>query len=224
MIQKVCISGPAASGKTHCIENYLDSQIQDLSVLSESSRKVAEMYPDMPTENISRFREKICEFQRQRENVTENLIGDGIIVCDRGVFDNLAFLLLQDKNQFHKEFTILLNAYKNKLIRSYDYIFYFDIDLLGGITPLLKKSLEDPLRKATINTDNYAKHIIEFRNAFIEVTSYFRNIKVIPVVSKPDEEGFNLRNSLVKDYISSNINPTVRLSDKLRYIFRGQNL
>ena len=224
MVKKVCISGPAAAGKTHCIENYLEERIQNLTVLSESSRKVAEMYPDMPTENISRFREKICEFQRQRENVTENLVGDGIIVCDRGVFDNLAFLLLQDKNQFHKEFTILLNAYKNKSIRPYDYIFYFDIDLLGGITSLLKKSLEDPLRKATINTDNYAKHIIEFRNAFIEVTSYFRNIKVIPVVAKPDEEGFDERNLLVKDYISHNINLTVRLSDKLRYIFRGQNL
>ena len=224
MIKKICISGPAASGKTHCIENYLDSQIQGLSVLSESSRKVAEMYPDMPTENINRFREKICEFQIQRENIVENLVGDGIIVCDRGVFDNLTFLLLQDKNQFRKEFTTLLNAYKNKTIKTYDYIFYFDIDLLGGITPLLKKSLEDPLRKATINTDNYAKHIIEFRNAFIEVTSYFKGIKVIPFVSKPDEEGFNLRNSLVKDYISSNVNPTVRLSDKLRYIFRGQNL
>ncbi len=224
MIKKVCISGPAASGKTHYIENYLDSQIQGLSVLSESSRKVAEMYPDMPTENINIFREKICEFQIQRENIVENLVGDGIIVCDRGVFDNLTFLLLQDKNQFRKEFTTLLNAYKNKTIKTYDYIFYFDIDLLGGITPLLKKSLEDPLRKATINTDNYAKHIIEFRNAFIEVTSYFKGIKVIPFVSKPDEEGFNLRNSLVKDYISSNVNPTVRLSDKLRYIFRGQNL
>ena len=224
MIQKVCISGPAASGKTHCIENYLEERIHNLTVLSESSRKVAEMYPDMLTENISRFREKICEFQIQRENIVENLVGDGIIVCDRGVFDNLAFLLLQDKNQFRKEFTTLLNAYKNKSIRPYDYIFYFDIDLLGGITPLLKKSLEDPLRKMTINVNDYPKHIVEFRNAFIEVTSYFRGIKVIPVVSRPDEEGFNIRNSLVKDYISSNINPTVRLSDKLRYIFRGQNL
>ena len=224
MIKKICISGPAASGKTHCIENYLEERIHNLTVLSESSRKVAEMYPDMLTENISRFREKICEFQIQRENIVENLVGDGIIVCDRGVFDNLAFLLLQDKNQFRKEFTTLLNAYKNKTIKTYDYIFYFDIDLLGGITPLLKKSLEDPLRKTTINVNDYPKHIVEFRNAFIEVTSYFRGIKVIPVVSKPDEEGFNLRNSLVKDYISSNINPTVRLSDKLRYIFRGQNL
>ena len=224
MIKKICISGPAASGKTHCIENYLEERIHNLTVLSESSRKVAEMYPDMLTENISRFRKKICEFQIQRENIVENLVGDGIIVCDRGVFDNLAFLLLQDKNQFRKEFTTLLNAYKNKTIKTYDYIFYFDIDLLGGITPLLKKSLEDPLRKATINTDNYAKHIIEFRNAFIEVTSYFKGIKVIPFVSKPDEEGFNLRNSLVKDYISHNINLTVRLSDKFRYIFRGQNL
>ena len=224
MIKKICISGPAASGKTHCIENYLEERIHNLTVLSESSRKVAEMYPDMLTENISRFREKICEFQIQRENIVENLVGDGIIVCDRGVFDNLAFLLLQDKNQFRKEFTTLLNAYKNKTIKTYDYIFYFDIDLLGGITPLLKKSLEDPLRKTTINVNDYPKHIVEFRNAFIEVTSYFRGIKVIPVVSKPDEEGFNIRNSLVKDYISSNINPTVRLSDKLRYIFREQNL
>jgi hypothetical protein len=175
----------------------------------------------MLTENISRFREKICEFQIQRENIVENLVGDGIIVCDRGVFDNLAFLLLQDKNQFHKEFTILLNAYKNKSLKLYDFVFYFDIDMLNGITPLLDKSLNDTLRKATIDVNNYEKHVIDFRNAFIEVTSYFRDVKVIPVVAKPDEEGFNLRNSLVKDYISSNINPTVRLSDKLRYIFKG---
>ena len=225
MIKKISISGPAASGKTHCIENYLEGQIQDLVVLSESSRKTAEIYPELPTENINKFREKICEFQRQREAVAENLIGDGIMICDRGVFDNLAFLLIQDKNQFHKEFTILLNAYKNKLIKPYDYIFYFDVDLLDGITPLLSKSLSDPLRKATINVNNYAKHVIEFRNAFIEVTSYFKNIKVIPVVAKPDEEGFNLRNTLVKDYILANTYPTVRMPDKiqnkLRYVFKG---
>ena len=214
MIKKICISGPAASGKTHCIENYLDGRIQDLTVLSESSRKVAEIYPELPTENINKFREKICEFQRQRENIIENLIDDGIMICDRGVFDNLAFLLLQDKNQFHKEFTILLNAYKNKLIKPYDYIFYFDVDLLSGITPLLSKSLSDPLRKATINVNNYANHIVEFRNAFIEVTSYFKNIKVIPVVAKPNEEGFNLRNTLVKDYILADTCPTVRMPDK----------
>ena len=221
MIKKICVSGPAASGKTHCIENYLDGRIQDLTVLSESSRKVSEIYPELPIKNIYKFRETICEFQRQRENIIENLIGDGIIVCDRGVFDNLAFLLLQDKNQFHKEFTILLNAYKNKSLKLYDFVFYFDIDMLNGITPLLDKSLNDTLRKATIDVNNYEKHVIDFRNAFIEVTSYFRDVKVIPVVAKPDEEGFNLRNSLVKDYISSNINPTVRLSDKLRYIFKG---
>jgi hypothetical protein len=225
MIKKICISGPAVSGKTHCIENYLDAQIQNLTVLSESSRKVAEIYPELPAENINKFREKICELQRQREAVAENLIGDGIMICDRGVFDNLAFLLLQDKNQFHKEFTILLNAYKNKSIKPYDYIFYFDIDLLGDITPLLNKSLNDPLRKATIDINNYAKHVIDFRNAFIEVTSYFRDIKVIPVVAKPNEEEFNLRNTLVKDFILANINPTVRkadkTTDKLRYIFKG---
>ena len=100
-------------------------------------------------------------------------------------------------------------------------LFYFDIDMLNGITPLLDKSLNDTLRKATIDVNNYEKHVIDFRNAFIEVTSYFKDIKVIPFVAKPDEEGFNIRNSLVKDYISSNINPTVRLSDKLRYIFKG---
>ena len=221
MIKKICISGPAVSGKTHCVENYLDGRIQELTILSESSRKVAEIYPDMPTKNINKFREKICEFQRQRETVAENLISDGIIVCDRGVFDNLAFLLLQDKNQFYKELSLIISLYKDGVLRPYDYIFYFDIDLLNGITPLLKKSLEDTLRKATINVNNYAKHVIDFRNAFIEVTSYFKNIKIIPVVAKPDEEGFDLRNSLVKDYISSNINPVVHFADKLRYIFKG---
>jgi hypothetical protein len=226
MIKKICISGPAASGKSFCIENYLEDRIQGLTVLSESSRKVAEIYPEIPTENINQFREKICEFQRQRENISENLISDGIIVCDRGVFDNLAFLLLQDKNLFHREFTILLNAFKNKLIKPYDYIFYFDIDLLGGITPLLENALSDPLRQATINVNSYANHVIEFRNAFIEVTSYFRGVKVIPVVAKPDEEGFNIRNLSVRDHILSNVNHSVRLSDKskLRYIHREQYL
>jgi uncharacterized protein YkvS len=220
---KVCISGPAASGKSFCIENYLDGRIQGLTVLSESSRKVSEMYPELPIQNIGKFREKICEFQRQRESVVENLMDNGIILCDRGIFDNLAFLLLQDKNLFHKEFTTVLNAYKNKVIKQYDYIFYFDVDLLGGITPLLDRALNDPLRKATINVDNYAKHIIEFRNAFIEVTNYFKGVKVIPVVAKPDEEGFDLRNSIVKDYILSDVNASVRLPDKnkLRYIYKG---
>jgi|GEM_PF-4340441 len=196
---KICISGPAASGKTYFLDRIAGSQ--GATVLSESARKVAEMYPDMPVNDIGKFREKICEFQRQRETVVENLMDDSIILCDRGIFDNLAFLLLQDKERFHKEFTTVLHAYKNKTIKPYDYIVYFDIDLLGGVTPLLKKALDDPLRKATINVENYKKHVVEFRNAFIEVTNYFKGVNVVPITAKPDEKGFEERNELLKDYI-----------------------
>jgi len=196
---KICISGPAVSGKTYFLDRISDSQ--DVTVLSESARKVAEIYPDMPANNIGKFREKICEFQRQRETVVESLMDDGIILCDRGIFDNLAFLLLQDKERFHREFTTVLYAYKNKIIKPYDYIVYFDIDLLDGITPLLKEALDDPLRKATINVDNYARHVADFRIAFIEVTSYFKGVNVVPITAKPDEKRLEERNELVKDYI-----------------------
>jgi len=209
---KVCISGPAASGKTYFLNRISDSQ--NVTVLSESARKVAEIYPDMPANDIGKFRDKVCEFQRQRETVVESLMDDGIILCDRGIFDNLAFLLLQDKERFHKEFTTVLHAYKNKAIKPYDYIVYFDIDLLGGITPLLQKSLSDPLRKATINVDNYQKHVIEFRNAFIEVTNYFRGVNVVPITAIPDKKGLEERNELVKDYI---------LNSKIQNCWKSKN-
>ena len=106
------------------------------------------------------------------------------------------------------------------MLKPYDYIFYFDVDLLSGQIPLLKKALDDPLRKATINADNYARHVTDFRVAFIEVMNYFRDAKVIPITAKPDEEGFNLRNTLVRDHILSINNQTVRFADKLRYIIR----
>ncbi|MHB1692589.1 MAG: AAA family ATPase [bacterium] len=199
MFKKICISGPAASGKTYFIEQI--AELQGITVLSESARMVAGMYPDMPGNDIGKFRDKVCELQRQRENIVENLINKGTIVCDRGIFDNLAFLLLQDKNQFNKELSKILGIYKDGIIKPYDYIVYFDVDLLSGITPLLESSLNDALRKATINVDNYARHAADFRNAFIEVTNYFRDIKVMPITAKPDKNGFDERNKFVKDYI-----------------------
>ncbi|MHB1696550.1 MAG: AAA family ATPase [bacterium] len=199
MFKKICISGPAVSGKTYFIEQLAESQ--DITVLSESARMVAGMYPDMPGNDIGRFRNKVCELQRQRENIAENLINKGVIVCDRGIFDNLAFLLLQDKSRFDKELTKTISLYKGGIVKPYDYIFYFDVDLSGGVTPLLKRSLDDPLRKATINVDNYARHAADFRNAFIEVTNYFRDIKVIPIMAKPDENGFDERNEIAKNCI-----------------------
>ena len=201
MIKKICISGPAASGKTYFIEN-IDGQLPDITILSESSRKVAEMYPYMQEEDICKFRDKVCEFQRQREMVIENLMEKGTLICDRGIFDNLAFLLLQDKNQFNKELLNVINIYKNGITKPYDYIFYFDVDLLDGLTSLLKKALNDPLRKTTINVNNYGGHAADFRNAFIEATSYFKDVKVIPITARPDEEGFNVRNMLAKDRIA----------------------
>ena len=220
MIKKICISGPAASGKTYFLEN-IDEQALDITILSESSRKVAETYPDMPLRDIRKFRNKVCEFQRQKETIVENLIDKGTLICDRGVFDNLAFLFLQDKKQFNKELSLTLSFYRDEILKPYDYIFYFDVDLLGGQIPLLKKALDDPLRKATINVDNYARHVTDFRVAFISVMSYFRGVKVIPITAKPDEEGFNSRNTLVRDHILSINNSTVRFVDKLRYIIRG---
>ena len=220
MIKKICISGPAASGKTYFIES-IDGQLPDITILSESSRKVAEMYPDMPLRDIKKFRSKVYEFQRQKETVVENLMDKGTLICDRGVFDNLAFLFLQDKDQFNKELSLVLSLYRDKMLKPYDYIFYFDVDLLDGQTPLLKKALDDPLRKATIKADNYAQHVIDFRVAFIEVMNYFRGAKVIPITAVPDEEGFNSRNTLVRDHILSINNQTVRFVDKLRYMVRG---
>ena len=206
MVEKVCVSGPAASGKTHFIENYLAEQLTDITILSESARKVSEMYPTMAKDNIEIFRNKVCEIQRQRETIVENLMEmeKGTLICDRGIFDNLAFLLLQDKNQFNKELLNVINIYKNGITKPYDYIFYFDVDLLDGLTPLLERALDDPLRKATININSYARHVSDFRNAFIEVTGYFWNVwnvKVVPIMAKPHEEEFNERNMLVKDYI-----------------------
>ena len=166
MIDKVCVSGPAVSGKTHFIENYLAGQLNDITILSESARKVSEMYPDMAKNNIEIFRNKVCELQRQRETIVENFMEKGMLICDRGIFDNLAFLFLCDRNRFNKELSLIINAYKYGIIKPYDYIFYFDVDLLSGPTPLLKKALEDPLRKATINVENYARHAADFRNAF----------------------------------------------------------
>jgi len=195
---KICISGPVSSGKTYFLDRMADSQ--DTTVLSESARKMAEMYPDMIDNNIGEFAVKSCEFHSQREHIIESLT-TGVILCDRGIFDNLAFLLLQDKKRFNKELTTVLHNYRNKAIKPYDYIFYFDIDLLDGITPLVKKALDDPLRKAIINIDNYAQHVADFRNAFIEVTSYFKDVKVIAITVKPCEEQFTERNELAKDYI-----------------------
>ena len=220
MIKKICISGPAASGKTYFIEN-IDGQLSDITILSESSRKVAQMYPDMPLRDIRKFRDTICEFQRQKETIVENLIDKGTLICDRGVFDNLAFLFLQDKDQFDEELSLILSLYRDEILKPYDYIFYFDVDLVNGQTLLLKKAIEDPLRKATINADNYARHVTDFRVAFISVMSYFRDVQVIPITAKPDEGGFNLRNTLVRDHILSINNSTVRFADKLRYIIRG---
>jgi len=197
---KICISGPVASGKTYFLDKISD--LQNTTVLSEPARKVAEMYHDMIVNDTSTFRYKVCEFQRQRESIVESLMDDGLILCDSGILDNLTFLLLQDKERFYKELEIVYRGYKNKTIKPYDYVFYFDIDLTSGMTDLLKNALNDPLRKATINVNDYQKHEIEFRNAFIEVSGYLKGINVVPITVKPEEKLFDKRNEFVSDSIS----------------------
>ena len=208
IVYKFCVSGPAVSGKTFCIKNHLDKNL-DLVTVDESSRKVYSMYPELPSSDIRKFREKICEHQRHLEVIVDNLISsDDVIVCDRGVFDNLAFLLLYDEEMFHKELEIALGMYKDGLIKLYDKILYFDVDLIGVDSQIFSTAFEDPLRKFTIDVDNYAKHVLDFKNAFANTIGCFRHvldIEMVTFTAKPTEQDFDLRNKQVLDYIMNSI-------------------
>jgi hypothetical protein len=123
-------------------------------------------------------------------------------IFDRGIIDNLTFLALQEDKNFASELSRAIRLYDGGIIKPYDYIFYFDISPFKELTPLLAEALNDPLRKATIDINNFNQHIIDFRNAFIDVVSFLDlSKKVVVETAYPDEAGYDKRNEVVKEFI-----------------------
>ena len=196
---KICISGPACSGKSHFINRMKDKSF--VTGYPESSRKVWTDFPEYRTP-LKAFRKKICELQTDLESIP--LIGRSSCgIHDRGIMDNLTFLYMHDEELFEKEIRRIAGLYDSGNITPYDLIIYFDVDITRGITPLIKKALDDPLRGATIDVKNYASHVVEFRNAFIEVKNRFNylNTDVKFIIARPAAEDMDKRNELAEHFI-----------------------
>ena len=195
---KICISGPAVSGKTYFINSLKHYYV---FAYPEAARKVNSIYPYLAADDIGAFREKVCEFQTSIESLDLES-DDKIHIFDRGIIDNLTFLSLQEDKNFAAELSRVIRLYDSGIIKPYDYIFYFDISPFEKLTPLLETALNDPLRKATINVNNFNQHIIDFRNTFIDVVNFLGlSKKVIVETAYPDESGYDKRNEVVKEFI-----------------------
>ncbi len=196
---KICVSGPAVSGKTHFIDRLKNKPF--VTVYPESSRKVWTDFPEHRAP-LSAFRKKVCTMQTDMESLP--LISGSVYgVHDRGILDNLTFLYLQDKELFEQEFKRISELFGSREIIPYDLIIYFDVDIVKGVTPLIEKALNDPLRGATIDVKNYARHVAEFRNAFIDVQNKFNylNTEVKFIISRPTAEDMDKRNELAEHFI-----------------------
>ena len=196
---KICISGPACSGKTHFIDRLKNKPF--VTVYPESSRKVWTDFPEHRAP-LSAFRKKVCTMQTDMESLP--LISGSVCgVHDRGILDNLTFLYLQDEELFEQELERVTAMTLSKEIKPYDLIIYFDVDIVKGVTPLIEKALNDPLRGATIDVKNYARHVAEFRNAFIDVQNKFNylNTEVKFIISRPTAEDMDKRNELAEHFI-----------------------
>jgi hypothetical protein len=202
---KTCISGPAISGKTYFINSLNHSQIL---AYPEASRKVNSIYPELINlGNIEEFRKRVCKFQIDVETILSNSNNDNLChIFDRGIIDNLTFLTLQNDKSFSTELSKIIDYYRTGLLKPYDIIFYFDISPFTEFTPLLLDALKDPLRKSTIDTNNFKEHIVDFRSAFIDVVNFLGLDKKVKVISaNPTEDGYTKRNELVFEIIKSEI-------------------
>lgn len=198
---KICISGPAASGKTYSIDQF--KSLPFVVGYPEGARKVAELEPGLAQKDLSKFRKTVCNYQVDIESLRLES-NDTVHIYDRGLIDNLAFLFLQDDPFFPVHLSNIASLYRNKILSSYDTIFYYDIALFIKTPDMLIKALSDPLRKATIDLDNYLGHVAEFKKAFIEITEYLGlKDKLVITTAYPDEEGFDKRNGFVRNLILS---------------------
>ena len=199
-MKKICISGPAISGKTYFL-NKTDHPY--ILTYPESARKVNNIYPELIQKNkIEEFRKKICQFQIDIESMMTSSDDNMTHIFDRGVIDNLVFLKLNNDKNFEKELSAIKNHYKNNTLRPYDVIYYFDISPFKEFTPLLIEALQDPLRKSTIDTSNFKEHIIDFRNTFIDIISELKlNDKVRVTTTYPTPKDYTERNNLVYEEI-----------------------
>lgn len=210
-MQKICISGPAISGKTYAIEHIDNSNIltypEAASILTypEAARKVNSIYPELiKTGQIEEFRKKVCQFQIDIEMMLTNGNDNMIHIFDRGIIDNLTFLALQDDKNLTSEMSKVIDYYKSGELKPYDIIFYFDISPFAELTPLLIEALEDPLRKSTINVNNFKEHIVNFRSAFIDVVNFLGLANKVKVTSAyPTPEGYSERNNLINQTIKN---------------------
>jgi hypothetical protein len=197
---KICVSGPAVSGKSYFIEKL--RELPFVVPYPEAARKTNELFPMLILDNdIALFRKKVCEFQTNIESLDLETAGS-VHIFDRGIMDNLTFLFLQEDRNFTSELSRITRLYDDGIIKPYDYIFYFDISPFEKLTPLLAEALNDPLRKATIDINNFNQHIIDFRNTFIEVVNFLDlSKKVVVETAYPDEAGYDKRNKAVKEFI-----------------------
>ena len=202
-MKKICISGPAVSGKTYAIEHMNHPNIL---IYPEASRKVNSIYPELvKSGNIEEFRKKVCQFQIDIESMLSNQDNDDMChIFDRGIIDNLTFLTLQDDKNFTPEMSKVIDYYKSGALKPYDIIFYFDISPFTKPTAMLLDALEDPLRKSTINTKNFKEHIADFRNSFIDVVNFLGLADKVKVISAyPTPEGYSERNNLIYEVIKN---------------------
>ena len=186
---KISISGPAAAGKTYFVRHATG-----LDKVLESARIIHKHYPLLAENNLEKFRKLVFHLHIYKEQQYLHNV-----VFDRGVIDNLTFMLLGG-TEYEAKKKEIISLYQTNKLKPYDIVFYFDVEPVPSF--LLRKALQDPLRKKTINVENYANHVEEFKKAFLSVAKDLKlDDKLIILRAKTTKKEYTKRNEKVLEIL-----------------------
>lgn len=149
------VSGFAGNGKTSLIK-AVSKFIRNVTVLGETARRVAPIIASLPgnlAENQVAFQaaiigaevERLCHLESLR-----NRGGNGVVLCDRTVFDNVIFAEMNGviDSRLGEELVERIIHIMESLNLCYDVVFLMDaLD-----DDAVARALRDPLRRVTIGS------------------------------------------------------------------------
>ena len=197
-MRRICISGPVLSGKTTVARALCKKSIcnlTDCSVIDDSVVRVSSMYPGLLGVSDADIILMSLAFQIDRESITDTMLNTDLLF-DRGVFDYLALLSLTGSRELNTNIKLVKSLLAHDCSLKYDAVYYMDLqDINIEDASEVFKCTDGVIGGSVFKFDlnGFKKHVSDYRVAFIEVMSLFRDIKVVPLVSSLSINALNQR-------------------------------
>lgn len=194
MIKKIVLTGGPSAGKSSSLEfirKYYSELGYKVYILSETATDLMNsgIIPNQNNLSVVEFQEIIFKYQLFKENLVLNIVNNNnflnnIIIFDRGVIDNKAFIN-------DEEFEMILKKYKyieNELLSRYDLVIHLETGAKSNYYRTDNNSCRRESVDLAIKLDNLTYKAWQNHNNLVKIECYDnfydKQNKIINVIDK----------------------------------------